>query len=90
MAQIKLDSNNAVIAWCTVGGFEGGVAVNNIPDNVQTAPIGQYKYINGAFVVNGDYTSTEEPIQTVEERLETLVAQAEYFDSAIAEIMLTI
>ena len=88
--QIKTDSNGVIIAWCKVGSFEGGVTVGGIPDDVQTAPIGQYKYVDGAFVVNEDYTSTEEPVQTVEERLETLVAQAEYFDSAIAEIMLTI
>lgn len=66
--QIKTDSNNAVIAWCKVGSFEGGVTVDGIPDDVQTAPIGQYKYVDGAFVVNEDYTSTEvEPAPTQDE-----------------------
>ena len=88
---IKIDSNNIVTAWCTVGGIEGGLEVENIPDEVKTAPIGKYKYVGGEFALNPDYTEpAEEPTPTVEERLEALMTQAEFFDSAIAEIMLTI
>ena len=88
---IKIDSNNIIISWCTVGGIEGGLNVENIPEEVKTAPIGKYKYVGGKFVVNADYTEpTEEPTLSVEERLEELMAQAEFFDSAIAEIMLTL
>lgn len=88
---IKIDSNNIVTAWCTVGGIEGGISVDKIPDYVKASPIGKYKYVGGAFVVNADYVEpAEEPTPTVEERLEALMAQAEFFDSAIAEIMLTI
>lgn len=53
---IKIDSNNIIISWCTVGGIEGGISVDSIPDEVQGAPIGYYKYVDGAFVVNADYT----------------------------------
>ena len=88
---IKIDSNNIVTAWCTVGGIEGGISVGNIPTEVKTAPIGKYKYVGRKFVVNADYAEpAEEPTPTTEERLEALMAQAEYFDSAIAEIMLTL
>ena len=63
---IKIDSNNIITAWCTVGGIEGGLNVGNIPDKVKTAPIGKYKYVGGKFVVNADYvepTATAEPTQ---------------------------
>ena len=63
---IKIDSNNIITAWCTVGGIEGGLNVGNIPDKVKTAPIGKYKYVGGKFVVNVDYvepTTTAEPTQ---------------------------
>ncbi len=66
MAQIKTDSNNVITSWCTVGGIEGGITVDSIPDEVQGAPIGYYKYVDGAFVVNADYgapTATAEPTQ---------------------------
>ena len=63
---IKIDSNNIITAWCTVGGIEGGISVRNIPEEVKTAPIGYYKYVGGKFVVNTDYvepTTTAEPTQ---------------------------
>ena len=61
---IKIDSNNIITAWCTVGGIEGGLSVKNIPEEVKTAPIGKYKYVGGKFVVNVDYTEpTAEPTQ---------------------------
>ena len=63
---IKIDSNNIITAWCTVGGIEGGISVGNIPEEVKTAPIGYYKYVGGKFVVNTDYvepTTTAEPTQ---------------------------
>lgn len=67
---IKIDSNNIIISWCTVGGIEGGISVDNIPDEVQNAPLGYYKYIDGAFVVNADYTEPPAgPALTTEERL---------------------
>ena len=60
---IKIDSNNIVTAWCTVGGIEGGLNVGNIPTEVKTAPIGKYKYVGRKFVVNADYV---EPTTTTE------------------------
>lgn len=59
MAQIKTDSNNVITSWCTVGGIEGGITVDSIPDEVQGAPIGYYKYIDGEFVINADYVEPE-------------------------------
>jgi len=67
MAQIKLDSNNIVIAWCTVGGIEGGISVDNVPDYVQSAPVGFYKYVKGKFTVNPDYAETAETEPAQEE-----------------------
>ena len=46
---IKIDSNNIIISWCTVGGIEGGLNVENIPDEVK-ANCTLYKYIDGEFV----------------------------------------
>ena len=63
---IKIDSNNIITAWCTVGGIEGGISVGNIPDKVKTAPIGKYKYVGEKFVINTSYvepTTTAEPTQ---------------------------
>lgn len=60
---IKIDSNNIITAWCTVGGIEGGLNVGNIPTEVKTAPIGKYKYVGGEFVVNTGYV---EPTTTTE------------------------
>ena len=70
---IKIDSNNIITAWCTVGGIEGGLNVGNIPEEVKTAPIGMYKYVGGKFVINTSYAEpTEEPTLTTEERLEQI------------------
>jgi hypothetical protein len=67
---IKVDSNNIITSWCAVGGIEGGITVDSIPDEVQNAPIGYYKYVDGEFVVNPDYTEpTAEPTLTTEQRL---------------------
>ena len=70
---IKIDSNNIITAWCTVGGIEGGLSVGNIPEEVKTAPIGYYKYVGGKFAINTSYAEpTEEPTLTTEERLEQI------------------
>ena len=46
---IKIDSNNIITAWCTVGGIEGGLSVENIPEEVKENCT-LYKYIDGEFV----------------------------------------
>lgn len=69
---IKIDSNNIITAWCTVGGIEGGLSVESIPEEVKTSPIGKYKYVGGEFTLNADYTEQEEPTLTTEERLEQI------------------
>lgn len=47
--RIKIDSNNVVVSWCTVGDIDGGIAVNDIPDDVQQN-CSVYKYINSEFI----------------------------------------
>ena len=72
---IKIDSNNIVTSWCTVGGIDGGIPVDSIPDEVQSAPIGYYKYIDGEFVINAEYTPpTEEPteVEILKQQVEDL------------------
>lgn len=62
--QILLDEGNTILAYCTVGGFDGGIEVEDIPAEVQTAPMGFYKYVDNTFVINPDYKEPEkEPTQ---------------------------
>lgn len=56
-----------IICVLVIGGIEGGITVDSIPDEAQGAPIGYYKYVDGAFVVNADYvapSATAEPTQS--------------------------
>jgi hypothetical protein len=101
MLQIKIDDNN-VVKQCAEGCIlSGGIEVDNIPDTVWSCPAA-YIYSDSittdedgdsvhtaVYSDNPDYVPpTYDNTQTVEERLEALAAQAEYFDEAIAEIML--
>ena len=86
---IKIDSNNIITAWCTVGGNEGGLFVENIPDKVKTAPIGKYKYVGGKFVVNADYAEpTEEPTETVEEKIIEIQSKIDLLNQSVDLIVL--
>lgn len=95
MSKILINTDNAVLAWQTVGGgwndtVNTTVEVEGIPDAVKTAPSGYYCYTDGEFSINPDYTAPTEPTtQTVEEQIAELFSQAEYFDNAIAELMFT-
>ena len=86
---IKIDSNNIITAWCTVGGIEGGLSVGNIPDKVKTAPIGKYKYVGGKFVVNADYTEpTEEPTLSVEEKIIEIQSKIDLLNQSVDLLVL--
>lgn len=72
---IKVDSNNIITSWCAVGGIENGIIIDSIPPEVKAAPIGQYKYIEGSFVINTGYTPpTEEPteVEILKQQVEDL------------------
>lgn len=52
--QIKIDGNN-VVQICSIGGLlEGGIDVEDIPDEVMECPA-KWKYVNGGFIVNEEY-----------------------------------
>ena len=52
--QIKIDENN-IVGYCSVGGFiEGGIDVDDIPDEVMACPE-KWKFEGGGFVPNEGY-----------------------------------
>lgn len=61
--QIIIDENN-VVSCCSIGGYIGGIDVENIPDEVMKKPR-KWKYENGSFIPNEDYA--EEKIDETEE-----------------------
>ena len=65
---IKIDSNNIITAWCTVGGIEGGLSVGNIPEEVK-ANCTLYKFINGEFIVNTDYVELTTTTELTQEEI---------------------
>lgn len=68
--QITVDDNNVVQA-CSIGGYiEGGIDVDNIPEEVMACPR-KWCYADGVFAVNADYKEpTVAPTQ--EERMAAL------------------
>lgn len=55
--QIIIDENN-VVSCCSIGGYIGGIDVENIPDEVMKNPC-KWKYENGSFIPNEDYVEEE-------------------------------
>ena len=54
--QIVIDENNVVMC-CSLGGIiEGGINVDDIPDEVMACP-SKWKYEGGRFVENPDYNN---------------------------------
>lgn len=53
--QILIDENNVVISAVDVGGLPNGIEVDNMPSDCVYSPT-KYKYIDGAFIENPDYT----------------------------------
>lgn len=68
--QITVDDNN-VVQVCSIGGYiEGGIDVDNIPEEVMACPH-KWCYADGVFAVNADYKEpTAAPTQ--EERMAAL------------------
>ncbi len=68
--QITVDDNNVVQA-CSIGGYiEGGIDVDNIPDEVMTCPR-KWCYADGTYTENADYKEPAAEL-TTEERLEAM------------------
>ena len=56
--QIKIDENN-IVGYCSVGGFiEGGIDVDDIPDEVMACP-SRWKFENEKFVPNEGYSAID-------------------------------
>jgi len=86
---IKIDSNNIITAWCTVGGIEGGLSVGNIPEEVKTAPIGYYKYVGGKFAINTSYAEpTEEPTLSVGEKIIEIQSKIDLLNQSVDLLVL--
>lgn len=83
ICQIVIDDNNVITSWSIGGYLDNGIAVDHIPDEVMGGDCGRYKYINGAFIVNPDYTPPEPapaPAVTMEQRMSAT-------EDAVAEII---
>lgn len=67
MMQILINSNNEIISFAVVGGFEDGIEVDNIPDNfiVNFKPR-YYLYNEGQIEVNKNYKKESETFPTDE------------------------
>ena len=66
--QIKIDNNN-VVELCSIGGIiEGGIDVDEIPDDVLKCP-SKWKFENGKFRANEAY---DEPAEEEELTLDDL------------------
>ncbi|WP_204205903.1 DUF2977 domain-containing protein [Mammaliicoccus sciuri] len=63
--QILLNSNNEIISYAIVGGFDNGVDVDNIPqDFVSNFKPLKYKYENEQIILNKNYSEgVNTPIQ---------------------------
>lgn len=85
---IKIDSNNIITAWCTVGGIEGGISVGNIPEEVKTTPIGYYKYVGGEFVLNADYIPPTETGMTGEEKILEIQSKIDLLNESVDLLVL--
>ncbi|WP_436894756.1 DUF2977 domain-containing protein [Mammaliicoccus sciuri] len=60
--QILLNSNNEVISYAVVGGFENGIEIEEIPTNFREMFKPKlYKYIDNQIVLNNEYNENEEP-----------------------------
>lgn len=84
---ILLNFQNMIISCARVGGFAGGIDVDDIPDEVWNNP-SAWKYINGKYVPNENYVEEPEaerqPPPTTEDRLailESLALEREYRES---------
>lgn len=64
--QILVNENNIITAYATVGGFDGGIEIDDsiLPDTfIPEFKNGKFKYENSNVVYNREYT---EPVKEVE------------------------
>ena len=64
--QILVDNNNIITAFATVGGFDGGIEIDDsiLPDTfIPEFKNGKFKYEDGNVVYNREYT---EPVKDIE------------------------
>ncbi|MGS5801613.1 DUF2977 domain-containing protein [Staphylococcus aureus] len=64
--QILVDNNNIITSYATVGGFDGGIEINNsiLPDTfVPEFKVGKFLYENDNVIYNREYT---EPVKEIE------------------------
>lgn len=75
--QILVDSKNIITAYATVGGFDGGIEIDDsiLPDTfIPEFKNGKFKYEDGNVVYNREYT---EPVKDVEPPTNNEVMQQE-------------
>ena len=91
--QIKINGDN-VVELCSIGGFiEGGIDVEDIPDEVMACPA-KWKFENGNFAPNEAYVEpAEEEIFTIDdialavaELAETSASDKLEVEMAVAEL----
>ena len=72
--QIKIDNNN-VVELCSIGGIiEGGINVDEIPDEVMHCPA-KWKFENGKFTPNEAYNEPAEEEELTLDDLALAVAE---------------
>lgn len=94
--QITIDENN-IVTCCSIGGYiEGGIDVEDIPDEVMDCP-SKWVYKNGEFVENPDYvelvipdTPTVEDLirenEMIKKQIEAQSEQMDFYEDCIAEM----
>lgn len=91
--QIKIDENS-IVCYCSVGGYiEGGIDVDDIPDEVMACPE-KWKFEGGCFVPNEGYIeptfdeelTLDDIALAVAELAETSAADKLEVEMAIAEL----
>ena len=66
MMQILINSDNIITAYATVGGFDGGIEIDDsiLPDTfIPEFKNGKFKYEDSSVIYNREYT---EPVKEVE------------------------
>ena len=94
--QIKIDEKN-VVQCCSIGGYiDGGIDIEDIPDEVMVCP-SKWKYVDGEFIPNEGYIEPVIPdTPTVEDlirenkitkaQIEAQSEQMEFYEDCIAEM----
>ena len=97
--QIKIDENN-VVQLCSIGGYiEGGIDVEDIPQDVMRCP-SKWKYVDGEFAPNEAYVEPPEPVipdtptvedlirenEMIKKQIEAQSEQMDFYEDCIAEM----